>query len=105
MIVTDIEERIRTMGLKQAYYFLTSEEDVPKNILELARFGRLIPRIDVYDYFNGTLVLKSKKGEVLHRGKKFNVEDVYTDMEMRLVAIKKFLLKIYGGAGGIAKSR
>lgn len=105
MIITDMEERIRTMDLKQAYNFMVTDENVPTGLKEKARFGFMKPGIDIYDYFNSNFMVKKKRGEVLHNGRRFKITDIYTDMEKRLVLIKKYLIKEFGGSDPLARSR
>lgn len=94
-IITNMEEKIRGMGLKEAYNFITSHQDLPSNIHEQVRFGFLQPRIDIYDYLNSTLLMKGKTGEVVYRGHAFTLEVVYTDMEKRQKIMKEWLIDKY----------
>lgn len=93
--ITNMEEKIRGMGLKEAYNFITSHPELPTETHNQVRFGFLVPRIDVYDYLNGTLLMKGKTGEVVYRGHAFTLEDIYTDMEKRLSIIKEWLINKY----------
>ena len=101
MIPSQMEERIREMGIKEAYNFLVSEEDVPKNIMKRARYGWLMPSVDIWDYLreNSGITLRKKTGKARYRGKTYTMGDIYTDMEKRLRLIKKYLLETYVGKG------
>lgn len=101
VLISDLEERIKTMGLKEAYNFIISEDDVPNHVYNQIRFGFMSPKIDIYDYLNKTIQVKGKTGQVLYRGHGFRVEEIYTDMEKRLQIMKKFLLKKYKRVPGV----
>lgn len=94
--MSEIEEKIRTMDLKEAYNFMLTEDSIKQSVKRKARFGFLKNPLDIHDYFEGGMIMKWKKGIIKHRGSRYKMEDIHTDMEKRAEIIKKALLQIYG---------
>ena len=91
----DIIVKIMEMDLVQAYNWITTMTDAPKGVLKTARWGKLRPKIDIHDYIHGNLRTKWKKGKILYKGKAYNSEDFWTDMEDRQRIIKEWLIGYY----------
>lgn len=94
-LISDMEERIRIMSLKEAYNFMTSEDGVPDELYKKVRYGNMGLKIDIYDYINGFITMKAKTGIVIYRAHRLKMEDIHSDMEERLKLIKQYLLDKY----------
>ena len=74
-------------------WFITLCDDKGCDEYRQARFGvnTNIP-FDIYDYFNGTVLIKSKRGKVYIRKHECSLTDFYTELEDREKIIKTWIL-------------
>lgn len=90
----DIEEKIRTMDLKQAYFFTIGEEDIPEEDYRKMRYGIKV-KFDIYDYIHNNIAVKQKSRLIGIGSKWMTMDEFYSEIEARLKFIKIYLLNIY----------
>lgn len=90
----ELGERIRLMNLNEIYHFIIGEKDLDDKTRRKLRYGMDI-RVDIYDYFNGSIMEKKKKGICVIQGRVFKTEDINTEMEKRLLLAREWLLNKY----------
>lgn len=102
--MNQLEKDIRAMSFKDAYNFFMSIEEVEnEEIYERIRYGFIIS-MDIHDYFSNNYFKKSKTHIIIYGGQQYLQQDVNTDIEMRIRALKNYLLTRFN-EGSLSKSR
>lgn len=85
---------IKTLSLEEAYELFISEVDKYRDskIYGQIRFGIKI-RFDIYDYLNGNIRVKHKSGKAIIKGRVYDMEDIYGEIEERNKEMKEWLVE------------
>ena len=81
---------IDTMHIPEAYELYSSKAGQKDKHYNSIRFG-VMKKFDIYDYMNGIIKMKSKKGVAIIRNRMIKLEDLHTELEERNRLIKEWL--------------
>lgn len=87
------EQDVRTLALEQAYEMFISEgDDGPSynDVYQEARYGITL-KFDIYEHLQGHIQVRNKTGKVFIRGKAYDSDEFYTELEQRNKVIKAWL--------------
>lgn len=87
------EEIIRGMSIEDAYntLILENNDENGTRVKLMSRYGITIP-FDIYEWFYETIQIKEKKGYAIIKGKKYKLQDIWSEIEARNILIKNHLL-------------
>lgn len=84
------ELEIKTLDLEQCWLVFKTEIEMETEEYRDVRFGVDI-KFDINDYLLGNMKIVAKTGIIYYKGRNFNTESFYTELEKRERIMKRWL--------------